>query len=362
MCDFFFGSSGKDRVALKEPGANRTEQTRPREGALAHATMSQIVEFGDGGRRRPTGPVLAPICAKAGPLSPVHSKILPPGFGRTTAGIAFTVTLQAFDAYDTKIYEGGARVKARARRVFQEDEPEAGAGGPEPLVEGNVADNGDGTYAITLSLPRGGEYQVAVEMNSAHVEGSPFSVVAFSLSGGNVPRPAGPPRPQVAPPPPAASAPPPPEDPPLPTADFDPSDLSTVVNVGNISAKLPLAELRKIFAQCGEVLDCRNVGSDQFALVRFSTRDEAQRAAAMLNGMEAGDRALRVTLAEAAQGGAGGTAQGVVGGDAIGDAIREAKRRRLQAATEPRLAPLEIAKARAAAITQRLLGAPRGAA
>ena len=51
-----------------------------------------------------------------------------------------------------------------------------------------------------------------------------------------------------------------------------------------------------------------------------------------------------------------------MGGDAIGDAIREAKRRRLQAATEPRLAPLEIAKARAAAITQRLLGAPRGAA
>merc|ERR1711933_87028 len=126
--------------------------------------MSIIAATDKDGRR--SGPVLLPIAAKPGPISPGHCKLLPPGIGRATAGIPFSVTLQTFDANERKIYEGGARVKLKAvRELLPQVEKNAAAGaatatatatatagGGGDIIEGTVRDHRDGSYGLTLSV------------------------------------------------------------------------------------------------------------------------------------------------------------------------------------------------------------------
>jgi len=292
-----------------------------------------LIAYDEEGERRSRGPVLVPIAPKAGPLSPEHCKILPPGIGaRTTAGIPFTVTLNLCDANGRRIYSSGARVKVKAfKQLKPESNPNDPAGQDQQqqrreLVEGEVTDNNDGSYSLTISIPDGGNYSVSVEVNSIHVQDSPFSLFAISFPRSNSPFLGGPgglgaplaagTRPSALPVMPvgaaAASAPAAATTTAMAAAaatttataaaaaapSFDSRDLSTVLNLANISPQYDLEKLRKMFEFFGAVLECSFVGGQrQFAVVRFEKREEALNAASSLNNMLVGDRALSVQVA-----------------------------------------------------------------
>eukprot|EP00205_Picochlorum_sp_RCC944_P000624 CAMPEP_0182605804 /NCGR_PEP_ID=MMETSP1330-20130603/732_1 /TAXON_ID=464278 /ORGANISM="Picochlorum sp., Strain RCC944" /LENGTH=361 /DNA_ID=CAMNT_0024823897 /DNA_START=68 /DNA_END=1151 /DNA_ORIENTATION=- len=292
--------------------------------------MSIIAATDKDGRR--SGPVLLPIAAKPGPISPGHCKLLPPGIGRATAGIPFSVTLQSFDANERKIYEGGARVKLKAvRELLPQVEKNAAAGaatatatatagGGGDIIEGTVRDHRDGSYGLTLSVPDGGKYKVAVQVNSVPIKDSPFSLSAISFTtkpaGLGTAAPAAPTGPTAtqqqgggngnrnsnsSAPGASASASPQQKQAGVHRAGsgpkLDSSDLSKVLNVGNISPQVDIDQLRTFFVFFGSVLDCSYAGSKQFALVRYTSTEEAERAAKALNGMKVGDRPLRVEVA-----------------------------------------------------------------
>merc|ERR1712174_12681 len=148
-----------------------------------------LIAFDDKRKGR-TGPILAPIAAKAGPLSPQNCMIQPPGFGRTTAGMPFTVNLHCFDADQRRIYEGGSRVKVKALRQGNLGETTTTATasasaalgkGRRGLIDGLVKDNGDGSYLLTLEVPEAGKYTVGVEVNSVHIKDSPFDLIAIAI-------------------------------------------------------------------------------------------------------------------------------------------------------------------------------------
>ena len=283
--------------------------------------MSIIAATDKDGRR--SGPVLLPIAAKPGPISPGHCKLLPPGIGRATAGIPFSVTLQSFDANERKIYEGGARVKLKAvRELLPQVEKNAAAGaatatatatatagGGGDIIEGTVRDHRDGSYGLTLSVPDGGKYKVAVQVNSVPIKDSPFSLSAISFTtkpaGLGTAAPAAPTGPTAtqqqgggngnrnsnsSAPGASASASPQQKQAGVHRAGsgpkLDSSDLSKVLNVGNISPQVDIDQLRTFFVFFGSVLDCSYAGSKQFALVRYTSTEEAERAAKALNGMK----------------------------------------------------------------------------
>ena len=91
---------------------------------------------GRGGRGG--GPVLAPIAPPPGAISPPNCKVVDgsAAIARGTAGLPISLTLNAFDANDRRIYEGGARVKLKARLQAGE------GGGTVETFEGVVRDNG----------------------------------------------------------------------------------------------------------------------------------------------------------------------------------------------------------------------------
>ncbi|QDZ20018.1 RRM domain-containing protein [Chloropicon primus] len=316
-----------------------------------------LIRIGDD-ERGPRGPVLAPICAKAGPLSPRHCKVVPPGIAKATAGIAFKVDLQCFDADDRKIYEGGARVRVRAVREDEGvDASQAASRGAE-MTEGSVEDNNDGTYTITLSCSEGGDYKVAIEVNSVQVQGSPFALTVISLS--HLPKPkkaedAGGQKPAER-----SHL-----QPTYKNVVYGSEELAQVVNVSNISPQVTIEEVRSIMSMCGQVLDCSYVGGTvQYALVRFAERAEAEKAALSINGMQLGDRRIGVSLAipSVAQGGAQQPQPASKLGEAlVSQAIATLKTRIAPGATTTGAAgaaqdPLAVAKARAAAISARILG------
>ena len=73
--------------------------------------------------------------------------------------------------------------------------------------------------------------------------------------------------------------------------------------VGNLPYTTTEAELQELFAQAGEVTSVvivmdRDTGRSRgFAFVEFATDEEAQDAKQRFNGMEFGDRTLRVDAA-----------------------------------------------------------------
>jgi len=331
-----------------------------------------LVAFEDE-RRRPTGPVLAPICAKAGPLSPEKCKVLPPGIGRATTGIPFMVTLQSFDANDRKIYEGGARVKLKALRLSDADVSNEAPGLPPGLaggerIEGTVKDNRDGTYTLTLCVAEGGKYRVDVEVNSIHVEDSPFSLTAISLpraGAAGVSPTAAPSRSEAKDPGVSQQRSPSPFKP----IDLRGEDLSRVLNVANISPQVSIEELRKVFEFFGEIRECAFAGGARdLALVKFSTREEAAKAAEGLNEVQVGDRPIRVQVA-------GGPSSGVGVGipknqgdlvlmEALGCVRQQMEARGIPiaaaaAATKRKRDPLEVAKERAREVSERILSRER---
>jgi RNA recognition motif-containing protein len=244
----------------------------------------------------------------------------------------FTVNLNAFDANEKRIYEGGARVKIKAIRQGNVGDTAAAAAsaatGPKweggkarggGLIEGAVRDMEDGSYLLTLEVPESGKYTVGVEVNSIHIKDSPFDLIAIAiptvsapsksafslgipLGGSSVKAPAqqekkkegeeeekGKDQQKQAQ---ATSTVSPPR-----SIQLDSSDLSKVLNVGNIGAGVGIDQLRQLFAFFGRVQDCSFAGSNQFALVRFTTQEECQIAAKSLNGVQVGDKPLRVELA-----------------------------------------------------------------
>lgn len=190
----------------------------------------------------------------------------------------------------------------------------AGCGGD--IIEGTVRDNRDGSYGLTLSVPDGGKYKVAVQVNSVPIKDSPFSLSAISFTT----KPAGTAAPTAtqqqgggngngngnrnsnsSAPDASASVSPQQKQAGVHRAGggpkLDSSDLSKVLNVGNISPQVDIDQLRTFFVFFGSVLDCSYAGSKQYALVRYTSTEEAERAAKALNGMKVGDRPLRVEVA-----------------------------------------------------------------
>jgi len=90
--------------------------------------------------------------------------------------------------------------------------------------------------------------------------------------------------------------------------------------VGGLSYTTTSDSLREFFSQCGEVASA-NVVTDQFSgrsrgfgFIEMSTAEEANQAAAQLNGRELDGRALKIEVAKPKSSSRGGERNGSFGG------------------------------------------------
>ncbi|MDX2021402.1 MAG: RNA-binding protein [Deltaproteobacteria bacterium] len=94
--------------------------------------------------------------------------------------------------------------------------------------------------------------------------------------------------------------------------------------VGNLSFDVNESELRDLFAQSGNVADCKLVTDREtgrprgFGFVEMSTEQEAQEAINNLNGRDYQGRKLNVNEAQERSGGGGGGGRGFGGGGGRG--------------------------------------------
>uniref|UniRef100_K3X9Y0 PA14 domain-containing protein n=1 Tax=Globisporangium ultimum (strain ATCC 200006 / CBS 805.95 / DAOM BR144) TaxID=431595 RepID=K3X9Y0_GLOUD len=84
------------------------------------------------------------------------------------AGVATTLTVEARDAYNNRIYSGGKSPELDIR-AFHTTTTSA-------IEVGTVVDNGDGTYTLTYTPRIVGSYNVRVMLNNAQINNSPYLV------------------------------------------------------------------------------------------------------------------------------------------------------------------------------------------
>uniref|UniRef100_A0ACD5X165 Uncharacterized protein n=1 Tax=Avena sativa TaxID=4498 RepID=A0ACD5X165_AVESA len=106
--------------------------------------------------------------APPGPVDPSKSSAAGPGIAGGSAAAPAIFTVVGKDRDGRRVPSGGALVRVRVRPA---------AGGDSDLdVVAVVRDNGDGSYAVSYSVPRRGNYMVHVDLDGAPIMGSPFPV------------------------------------------------------------------------------------------------------------------------------------------------------------------------------------------
>ena len=108
-----------------------------------------------------------------------------PGFtGGTAAGLPVTLTLCAQDSGGKRIHEGGAYIVVRVERLRTAVHHTK----IETTITADIADHRNGLYAATYTAPEKGSYQVHIQVNGTHIEGSPFPVFFSSGSSSTLVR------------------------------------------------------------------------------------------------------------------------------------------------------------------------------
>lgn len=105
----------------------------------------------------------------AGAINPTQSVVSGNGIqANCVAGVVTTIQLEARDANMNRIYSGGLASQLSLRAIHTTN--------ITAIETGVVTDNGDGTYVFTYTPRVAGAYRVAIALNDAHVNNSPYLV------------------------------------------------------------------------------------------------------------------------------------------------------------------------------------------
>jgi RNA recognition motif-containing protein len=150
-------------------------------------------------------------------------------------------------------------------------------------------DNNDGSYTCGYTVDSRGDYSVSAELDGSPIAGSPDPVFFSGIPGQMT---SVKPIPGVVPgvvPGEGGDAPGA-----APASESEPIEVTTAqLHVGNLTMNVTAAQLRQLFAHCGEVINARMQHGKQYGFVEMATVEQA-RSALKLNGMPLDGRNMRV--------------------------------------------------------------------
>ena len=207
-----------------------------------------------------------------------------PGIGGGAAGVEAQFTITCADEDGARIRTGGAKIQISVLRVGLH----ASTSGDCPIPT-RIVDNNDGSYTCGYTVDGRGDYSVSAELDGSPIAGSPYPVFFSGIPGQMT---SVKPIPGVVPgvvPGEGGDAPGA-----APASESEPIEVTTAqLHVGNLTMNVTAAQLRQLFAHCGEVMNARMQHGKQYGFVEMATVEQA-RSALKLNGMPLDGRNMRV--------------------------------------------------------------------